>query len=161
MRLSAVFLHLLLHWSVLGCRAQHTPKRANDSITAAEVAIHQNRTSMWAVIDGRWVVNVTGFLPHHPGGIDKVLGATLDGGFSFLHGDNAHFAATADVFAEALHRYEAQPLPMPMDFVFWRSRANGGLNKDGQPTGARPASPVGTATIMGRLVPDSGQAAAI
>jgi len=129
---------------------------------------------MWAVVDDVWVVNVTGFLPHHPGGA-AILGANLSAHFSFAHGREAHFRSTAEVFAEATAAFDAQPskppryrwylgcillkVPAvslltgaaPMDFVFWRSRENGGLSRAGRPVGPRPSKPVGTATIMGRL----------
>jgi lysophospholipase L1-like esterase len=129
----------------------------NGAIPAAEVAQHQTASDFWAVVHGSdaspWVVNITGFLQHHPGGM-KILDAGLGANFSFAHGKNAHFGATADVFEAATRQFEAQPAPRaPMDVVFWRSRANGGLNREGKPVGVLPESPVGMVTIMGRLAP--------
>ena len=124
------------------------------TITRAEVLQHQSTSSMWVVVDRSWVVNVTAFLPHHPGGL-KIMGATIDANFSFKHGENAHFAATAAAFDDACAAFDAQPTPRaPLDFDFWRSRDNGGLNHDGRPVGPRPSAPVGTATILGRLKAD-------
>ena len=68
-----------------------------------------------------------------------------------LRTGEAHFRSTAEVFAEATAAFDAQPRAAPMDFVFWRSRENGGLSRAGRPVGPRPRKPVGTATIMGRL----------
>ena len=67
---------------------------------------------MWAVVDDVWVVNVTGFLPHHPGGA-AILGANLSAHFSFAHGREAHFRSTAEVFAEATAAFDAQPSKPP------------------------------------------------
>jgi hypothetical protein len=121
------------------------------AISRAQVLQHQSTASMWVVVDGTWVVNVTAFLPHHPGGL-KIMSATIDANFSFKHGENAHFATTATAFDDACAAFDAQPRPQaPLDFDFWRSRDNGGLNHDGQPVGPRPSTPVGKATIMGRL----------
>ena len=68
---------------------------------------------MWAVIDDVWVVNVTGFLPHHPGGA-AILGSNLSAHFSFAHGREAHFRSTAEVFAEATAAFDAQPSEPPL-----------------------------------------------
>ena len=69
------------------------------AISRAQVLQHQSTASMWVVVDGTWVVNVTAFLPHHPGGL-KIMSATIDANFSFKHGENAHFATTATAFDE-------------------------------------------------------------
>jgi hypothetical protein len=141
--------------------AQQQPPRdggttAAQLISHAEVRRHQSRHDFWAVVDSRWVVNVTAFLPHHPGGVAKILGAGLGSNFSFSRGPNAHFAETAKVFAEAARRYERQAARprAAIEFTFWRSRGNGGLDRDGRPAGPRPASPVGAATILGTLAPE-------
>ena len=60
-------------------------ERWDGTIPRAEVLRYQSRASMWAVVDDHWVVNVTGFLPHHPGGA-AILGANLSAHFSFAHG---------------------------------------------------------------------------
>lgn len=143
----------LLHAAWVAAAAAH-----NGAIPRAEVAKHQTASDFWAVVHGahasQWVVNITGFLHQHPGGVAKILGAGLGSNFSFSHGEDAHFAATADVFEAATTRFEAQPAPRaPLHVVFWRSRANGGLDRDGKPVGARPESPVGVVTILGRLAP--------
>ena len=60
--------------------------------------------------------------------------------------------ALCQAFAAACAVFEAQPAPQPaMDVTFWRSRANGGLHKNGKPAGGQPSTPVGTVTIMGKL----------
>eukprot|EP01052_Picozoa_sp_SAG31_P031380 SAG31_NODE_3317_length_4424_cov_3.662197_5_plen_557_part_00 len=136
----------------------------NGAIPRAEVAQHQTASDFWAVVRGSeashhwWVVNITGFLQHHPGGVAKILGAGLGSNFSFAYGENSHFGATADVFEAATRHFRAQPAPQaPVDVVFWRSRANGGLDHDGKPVGPRPELPVGTATILGRLAPQAAR----
>ena len=120
-------------------------------ITRAEVAKHQSRDSFWAVVDVEgvsYVVDVTGFVPHHPGG-DKIFGATAGAHFSFSRGANAHFAHTASAVRSACRAFDKEE--SPVDLTFTRSRANGGLDRNGQPVGPTPATPVGNVTVLGRL----------
>jgi cytochrome b involved in lipid metabolism len=77
------------------------------TIPRAEVAQHQTRASMWVVVDNLWVVNVTSFIPHHPGQ-DGILKATLNANFSFAYGPEAHFAVTAAAFSAASKAFDAQ-----------------------------------------------------
>lgn len=148
---------LLLALAAMAAVALSTQRTAgaplSGTISRAEVAHHQSPTDLWVVVDN-WVLNATDFVAHHPGGTSKILGARLGGNFSFSRGKNAHFAATAAVFSQACARFGAQPPPrQPMPFTFWRSRANGGLDRDGKPEGPKPAQAVGVVTILGRLAP--------
>ena len=86
----------------------------------------------------------------HPGQ-DAILKATLKANFSFTEGKEAHFSATAAAFRSASEAFDAQSPKQPLDFTFHRSRANGGLNHNGDPVGPVPLTPVGTVTILGKL----------
>ena len=128
------------------------PTSAAAMINRDEVAKHQSKTSMWAVVDDKWVLDVTEFIPNHPGGA-KILSGGLGKKFSFSHGSNAHFGHTANVFREACKAFESQPAPSPMEISFDRSRANGGLTGSGASTGKQPTKPVGSVMLLGMLAP--------
>eukprot|EP00406_Dinophysis_acuminata_P067604 CAMPEP_0179279504 /NCGR_PEP_ID=MMETSP0797-20121207/36148_1 /TAXON_ID=47934 /ORGANISM="Dinophysis acuminata, Strain DAEP01" /LENGTH=192 /DNA_ID=CAMNT_0020988135 /DNA_START=36 /DNA_END=612 /DNA_ORIENTATION=+ len=68
--------------------------------TREEVSKHSTRDDLWGVVDG-YVLDLTGFVGSHPGGVGKILGITREGDFSFARGANAHFGATASAFREA------------------------------------------------------------
>jgi hypothetical protein len=71
-------------------------------------------SGFWAVIDG-FVVDVSGFLGSHPGGLPKLMSADAastgatgkEFGFSFSRGRNAHFPDTGRRFAAGVQRFLA------------------------------------------------------
>lgn len=73
---------------------------------------NNNNNTFWCVVDG-YVVDATGFLKSHPGGLMKLLstdsaaiGATgAPFGFSFTRGRNAHLSDTSTRFREGVKRY--------------------------------------------------------
>ena len=80
-----------LQWDQLS--ANEVAYTTNGTISRAQVSQHQTRASMWVVVDSLWVVNVTKFLPNHPGQ-DAILKATLDSNFSFVYGKEVSTQAT-------------------------------------------------------------------
>ena len=118
------------------------------TINAAQVAAHSTKEDLWVVADG-YVANITSFVAQHPGGIEKIL--TLKNrseGFSF----STHFKHTSEEYATACALYESQGGGVPVTLDFKRSRINGGLDRNGEPTTAGSDGFVGTVVIMGKYV---------
>ena len=138
--------------------AKEEARRCGTTVSRSEVGRHQSSTSLWAVVDNEWVVDVTNFVRSHPGG-EKIFTATLGSNFSFSSGPNAHFRTTQLAFKAACASFmelEQEQVasvgkPIRVDVQFWRSRLNGGLDRDGKEVGSQPREPQGTATIIGRL----------
>lgn len=89
------------------------PVRGPRLISREEVLQHNAHDgSFWAVVDG-FVVDASGFVDSHPGGLKKLLstnsaatGATGEPfGFSFSRGRNAHFPDTGKQFQAGIKRY--------------------------------------------------------
>jgi hypothetical protein len=155
-----------------GANAQASTSTST-AISRSEIAQHQTSDSLWCVVDEEWVVDVTDFIPSHPGG-EKIFTATAGSRFSFSSGPNAHFGTTKQVFKAAcasfarLEQEEPQqqeqqegageataPTRLTVNVEFWRSRVNGGLDRNGGETGAQPSTPQGIVTIIGRLAKTS------
>ena len=134
-----------------------------EPLTAASVAAHDGVAgrALWAVIDGH-VLDVSQFAAVHPGGAGKIQEQpNRDCSAQF----RVHFGATVAELRAAFApcgpvraAWEAQPPDEAgrrpaLRHVFGRSRANGGLDRDGAPVGAAPPAgePVGALTILGRL----------
>ncbi len=128
------------------------------TVSLAELALHQSSESCWTVVDDEWVLDVTNFVSSHPGG-EKIFTATIGSKFSFSDGPNAHFQSTQHAFRVACASFIQQQAeavgsvgaPIHADVHFWRSRVNGGLDRDGKELGEQPSIPQGTVTIVGRL----------
>ena len=127
-----------------------------EPLTAASVAAHDGVAgrALWAVIDGH-VLDVSQFAAVHPGGAGKIQEQpNRDCSAQF----RVHFGATVAELRAAFDAWEAQPPDEAgrrpaLRHVFGRSRANGGLDRDGAPAGAAPPAgeEVGALTILGRL----------
>ncbi|MBX4206442.1 cytochrome b5 domain-containing protein [Candidatus Parcubacteria bacterium] len=77
-----------------------TSAPASASITLAQVAAHNSRTSCWAVIGG-FVYDLTSWIPHHPGGEQAILqlcGTDGTAKFNGQHGSDATAKATLSGF---------------------------------------------------------------
>ena len=46
--------------------------RSSLEFTSEEVARHNSQTDLWGVVDG-YVLDLTGFVNDHPGGLDKIM----------------------------------------------------------------------------------------
>merc|ERR1712216_177117 len=117
--------------------------------TRQEVRQHSTKNDLWGIVDG-YVLDLTDFVKHHPGGVDNIMKILHENNFSFSRGANAHFGATAAAFAEACKDFENQGRPEGFEFTFQNSRANGGLDRNGGVVG-RASAPVGTIKFVGKV----------
>mmetsp|Transcript_87414 Transcript_87414/g.168251 ORF Transcript_87414/g.168251 Transcript_87414/m.168251 type:complete len:163 (-) Transcript_87414:173-661(-) len=127
----------------------NTESRTKVAFTHEEVSLHNSPDDLWGVIDG-YVVDLTGFVKDHPGGLGNIMKITREKQFSFARGANAHFGVTAFAFEEACRDFESKGEPSGYEFTFQSSRKNGGLNDAGEATG-QASGPVGTITFIGKL----------
>ncbi len=59
---------------ITGCSAQTTGNSSSKSVTASEVAQHNNINDCWTIIHNN-VYNITDFISQHPGGVDRIIKA--------------------------------------------------------------------------------------
>ena len=115
-------------------------------ISADELALHHTRESLWIVCDKDIVVDVTDWIDFHPGGVDKIL-QTIDGQrFSF----STHFSHTREEFERVAAKFMRETVEEPMSWTWTRSRSNGGLDRDGNPTfSVKSGNQIGAILLVG------------
>jgi hypothetical protein len=108
-------------------------------VTRAEL----KKNPSWVVAEG-WVIDISDFVRHHPGGEAKILSASKQqGAFSF----KTHFPSTGQAFREACEAHTGEPYRL----TFEHSRLNGGLDCSGNLTGCATAGSVGSLLVLGKL----------
>ncbi len=120
-------------------------------ITLSEVALHSTEGDCWIIADG-FVLDISLWIQVHPGGIEKILSLKEPNAphFSF----RTHFKNTREVFERACADFEKEG--KPVEVFFDKSRANGGLDRSGDPNPAFDKAFIGSVFIIGKC-PDSAQ----
>ena len=115
------------------------------AVPARELGNHASCDSLWVVADYGVVVDLTQWIGKHPGGPANIL-RLLDSQqrFSF----KTHFAQTRMEFENAAQRFLSGD-EETMTLTFSKSRANNGLDRDGNPTAV--AAAIGDIVLVGRL----------